>query len=43
MCAQSNMVAHHMPTPEELKIEIEKEKTNFYIQHPELNLNLTQN
>lgn len=27
-----------MPTPEELRIEIEKEKTNFYIQHPELKL-----
>lgn len=27
-----------MPTPEELKAEIEKEKTNFYIQHPELKL-----
>lgn len=25
-----------MPTEEELRVEIEKEKTNFYLQHPEL-------
>ena len=26
----------YMPTKEELKLEIEKEKANFYLQHPEL-------
>lgn len=29
----------YMPTQEELKAEIEKEKTNFYIQHPEFQYN----
>ena len=28
----------YMPTQEELKNEIEKEKANFYIQHPELKI-----